>query len=153
MKIWVDADACPTAIREILYKASERTQIELILVANSSLSIPRSSSISSVRVGAGLDVADAQIVSEMAKGDLVITADIPLAALVVEKGGLAINPRGELYSAEDIGARLSARDFMTDLRDSGIQTGGPPPLKASDRQRFSNQLDRLLTRFGPRKQQ
>ncbi|MCP3890770.1 MAG: YaiI/YqxD family protein [Desulfobulbaceae bacterium] len=148
MKIWVDADACPVVIKEILFKAAERTRLELILVANRSMRIPHSSYISFIRVGAGFDVADSEIVNQMEKGDLVITSDIPLAALVVEKDGLALNPRGELYSAEDIRSRLSTRDFMESLRESGVETGGPPPLNANDRQRFSNQLDRLLTRYG-----
>ncbi len=147
MKIWVDADACPVVIKEILFKAANRTGTPLILVANRPMRIPPSTVISFIQVGAGADVADNAIVQRLAPGDLVITADIPLAAAVVDKGAHGLNPRGELYSAENIRERLSMRDFMADLRADGIETGGPPALKKGDRQAFANQLDRLLTRF------
>jgi uncharacterized protein YaiI (UPF0178 family) len=144
MMIWVDADACPRVIKEILFRAAERVGIMLTLVANQPLSVPASRLIRSVQVGAGFDVADNLIVQRMSPGDLVITADIPLAAEVIDKGGLALNPRGELYSTQNIRERLNMRDFMDTLRSSGIQTGGPPALSQADRQAFANQLDRLL---------
>ena len=147
MKIWVDADACPVVIKEILFKAADRTKIEMTLVANQPIKIPPSRFISFLKVGAGFDVADSEIVKRVSAGDLVITADIPLAALVVEKKAHALNPRGELYSAENIGARLNMRDFMDTLRSSGIETGGPPALNKKDRQVFANSLDRLLTKY------
>lgn len=146
-KIWIDADACPNVIKEILYRAAERVEIAVILVANQALQVPRSRFVSTVRVGAGFDVADNHIVQQAAAGDLVITADIPLAAEVIEKGCLAINPRGELYSKENIRERLNMRDFMETLRSSGIETGGPNAFSQADRQAFANQLDRLLTRM------
>lgn len=144
MKIWVDADACPKAIKEILYRAAERTRTELILVANRPLAVPRSAFVGSRTVAQGLDAADQAIVDWAVSGDLAITADIPLAARLVAKGVLAINPRGELYSAENVGALLSMRNFMDELRGAGVQTGGPAALDARDRQAFANQLDRLL---------
>jgi len=144
MKIWVDADACPGVIKEILFKAAERTGVQTTLVANHPMRIPSSSLIHFIRVPSGLDVADNEIVKRMSSGDLVITADIPLAAEVIEKGGLALNPRGELYTEDDIRSRLSMRDFMDSLRSSGVETGGPPVLHARDRQAFANILDRLL---------
>ncbi|HIJ79935.1 MAG: YaiI/YqxD family protein [Desulfobulbaceae bacterium] len=147
MKIWVDADACPAVIKEILYKAAERTRVELTLVANQPMRIPPSRCISFLQVGAGFNVADNEIVKRLAPGDLVITADIPLAAEVVAKGAHALNPRGELYTADNIRARLNMRDFMDELRGCGIDTGGPPALNKSDRQSFANNLDRLLTRY------
>ena len=146
MKIWIDGDACPTAIKEILFKAAERTGVEMTLVANRPVRIPPLSCIRFIQVPAGLDVADNEIVKRLAGGDLVITADIPLAAQVIEKGGFALNPRGEMYTAESIGSRLSVRDFMDSLRATGVDTGGPSPLNKSDRQNFANQLDRFLTR-------
>lgn len=146
MKIWVDADACPAVIKEILFKAAERTGVVVTLVANRPLRIPSSRYITFVQVFAGLDVADNEIVKRLVAGDLVITADIPLAANVIEKGGAALNPRGELYSAENIRARLSVRDFMETLRAGGIDIGGPPVLNNNDRQNFANQLDRFLTK-------
>ena len=146
MKIWVDADACPVVIKEILFKAAERTGVELTLVANRPVRIPSLHCIHFVQVAPGLDVADNEIVKRLDVGDLVITADIPLAANVIEEGGLALNPRGELYTADEIKSRLSVRDFMDTLRASGIDTGGPPVLNKGDRQNFANQLDRLLTR-------
>lgn len=147
MKIWVDADACPVVIKDILFRAAERTKLELTLVANQPIRIPRSSHISFLRVSSGFDVADNEIVKRMSGGDLVITADIPLAADAIEKGGVALNPRGELYTASNIKARLGMRDFMDTLRSSGVDTGGPPALNQNDRQAFANQLDRILTRF------
>lgn len=146
MKIWVDADACPVVIKDILFKAAERTGVVVTLVANRPVRIPSSRYVTFVQVLAGLDVADNEIVKRLVAGDLVITADIPLAANVIEKGGAALNPRGELYSAENIRARLSVRDFMETLRAGGIDTGGPPVLNNNDRQNFANQLDRFITR-------
>ena len=146
MKIWVDADACPVVIKDILFRAAERTGIELTLVANRSVRIPSSPCIQFIRVPSGLDVADNEIVKKLSAGDLVITSDIPLAAEVVEKGGYALNPRGELYSEENIKDRLSLRDFMDTLRASGVDTGGSPALSQSDRKYFANQLDKFLTR-------
>jgi hypothetical protein len=147
MKIWVDADACPVVIKEILFKAAVRSETQVTLVANRPVRIPASSYITFVQVDFGLDVADNEIVKRLDAGDLVITADIPLAAKVIEKEGSALNPRGELYSADSIKSRLSVRDFMDSLRDSGIDTGGPAVLNKSDRQNFANQLDRFLTRY------
>ena len=146
MKIWVDADACPAVIKEILFKAAERTRAELTLVANQSMRIPRSRYIKFVQVSAGFDMADHEIVRRVGADDLVITSDIPLAAEVIEKGGYALSPRGELYTTENIKAHLNMRDFMDTLRSSGINTGGPPTLNQGDRQLFANHLDRLLTR-------
>jgi uncharacterized protein YaiI (UPF0178 family) len=147
MKIWVDADACPVVIKEILFRASERTGVQLTLVANHALQIPQLKSINFLQVTSGFDVADNEIVKRLETGDLVITSDIPLAAEVIEKGGHALNPRGELYSVENIRARLNMRDFMDTLRATGVNTGGPPSISKSDRQSFANQLDKLLTRY------
>lgn len=144
ISIWVDADACPKAIKEILFRAADRVGIPLILVANQSLQVPRSPHIRAIRVGAGFDVADNHIARQAQAGDLVITADIPLAAEVVAKGCLALNPRGELYTEDNIRQRLNMRDFMDTLRGSGVDTGGPPAFNHADRQAFANQLDRLL---------
>lgn len=146
MQIWVDADACPRVIKDILFRAAERTETHLTLVANQMMQTPPSPLIKAVRVAAGFDVADNTIVQRMETGDLVITADIPLAAEVIEKGGYALNPRGELYTTENIRQRLSMRDFMDTLRSSGVDTGGPPALSQSDRQMFANQLDRFLAK-------
>jgi len=145
MKIWVDADACPAVIKDILFKAAERTKMQVTLVANQSIRTPRSRYIKFIQVSAGFDVADNEIVKRVDTGDLVITSDIPLAAEVIEKGGYALNPRGELYSVDNIKARLNMRDFMDTLRSSGINTGGPATLSQSDRQSFANHLDKLLT--------
>ena len=145
MYIWVDADACPKAIKEILYRAAERTGVFVTLVANQSLVAPRLKNIQTMRVASGFDVADNEIVKRLASGDLVITSDIPLAAKVVAKGGHALNPRGELYTKDNIQARLSMRDFMDSLRSSGVETGGPASFSQSDRQSFANQLDRFLS--------
>ena len=144
MKIWVDADACPVVIKEILFRAAERTQTTTTLLANHYLKVPPSKVISFVQVTAGFDVADDEIVKRAAPNDLVITADIPLAAEVVEKGCLALNPRGDLYTESNIRQRLNMRDFMDTLRSSGIDTGGAPPISQSDRQAFANNLDKLL---------
>ena len=146
MKIWVDADACPVVIKEILFKAAERTHIQVTLVANQPVRVPPSRFISSVQVSSGFDVADNEIVKRVEEGDLVITADIPLAADVIEKGGHALNPRGEMYTSENIKARLNMRDFMDSLRGSGIDTGGPPALNQNDRKSFADNLDRYLAK-------
>lgn len=146
MKIWVDADACPRVVKDILFRAAERTQVELILVANQAVQTPPSKFIKSLRVKSGFDVADNEIVRKLDAGDLVITADIPLAAEVIERGGHALNPRGELYTTDNIKARLSMRDFMDTLRASGINTGGPAALSQSDRLAFANSLDKFLSR-------
>ncbi|WP_018866806.1 MULTISPECIES: YaiI/YqxD family protein [unclassified Thioalkalivibrio] len=144
MKIWVDADACPAVIKEILFRAAKRTGTPMTLVANQPMRTPPSKLIDSIQVGAGFDVADNEIVRRLAAGDLVITADIPLAAEVIEKGGQALNPRGELYTRDNIRERLSMRDFMDTLRGSGVDTGGPAALGPRDRQAFGNALDRWL---------
>ncbi len=146
MQIWVDADACPRVIKEILYRAADRTGIPLTLVANQPLQVPPSRNIRTVQVGAGFDVADNHIAGKVAAGDLVVTADIPLAAEVIEAGALALNPRGELYTTENIRQRLNMRDFMDTLRSSGVDTGGPSSLGQAERQAFANSLDRLLAR-------
>ena len=146
MRIWVDADACPVVIKDILFKAAERTGVQLTLVANQKVQIPRSRFISFVQVASGFDVADNEIVKRLDAGDLVITGDIPLAADVIEKGGHALNPRGELYTKANIRARLNIRDFMDTLRGSGINTGGPSALSQADRKAFADHLDKLLTR-------
>jgi len=147
LKIWVDADACPGVIKDILFRSAERTGLPMTLVANQSVRVPKRKNISFLLVRAGFDEADNEIVRLMSAGDLVITADIPLAADVINKGGLALNPRGELYSAENVRARLNMRDFMETLRSSGVNTGGPDALGPKDRQQFANQLDRLLTQY------
>lgn len=144
MPIWVDADACPKVIKEVLYRAAERAQIETTFVANQSLSLPPSRFLRTLRVAAGFDVADNEIVRRAEKGDLVITADIPLAAEVLAKGAVALNPRGERYSDATIRERLTMRDFMDTMRASGIQTGGPAALNQRDRQQFANELDKWL---------
>jgi uncharacterized protein YaiI (UPF0178 family) len=146
MKIWVDADACPLVIKEILFRAAQRTGVLVTLVANQAVRVPPSPNIKTLQVAAGFDVADDEIVKRVEPGDLVVTQDIPLAAEVIEKGGHALNPRGELYSADTIRARLTMRDFMDTLRGSGIHTGGPSALNQADRQAFANQLDTFLTR-------
>ena len=146
VKIWVDADACPVVIKEILFRVANRTKIVVTLVANQYIRTPPSAYIKFIQVAAGFDVADNEIVQRVESGDIVITGDIPLASEVIEKDALAINPRGELYSKENIKARLNMRDFMETLRSSGVNTGGPPPLNQTDRQNFANQLDRLLVK-------
>lgn len=147
MRIWVDADACPGPIREILFRAAERVGLRLTLVANQPLGSPPSRYIDAVQVPAGLDEADRHIAGAVAAGDLVVTADIPLAAEVVAKGAVALNPRGDLYTADNIRERLGMRNLMDELRGMGVTTGGPSPLGKSDRQAFANQLDRLLARY------
>lgn len=144
--IWVDADACPGVIKEILFKAATRTGVAVTLVANQPLSIPRIPNVRQVQVGAGFDVADAEIVKRIVRGDLVITADIPLAAEVIAKGGQALNPRGELYSPDTIRGVLAMRDFMDTMRASGNVGGGPPPLSQANRQAFAGHLDTWLAR-------
>lgn len=144
MQIWVDADACPVVVKEILYRAAERAKILLTLVANQPMQVPRSPWIATKRVAGGFDVADDYIAAQVEPGDLVITADIPLASQVIERGGAALNPRGERYTEENIRQRLGMRDFMDTLRSSGIHTGGPPPLNQADRRNFANELDRFL---------
>ena len=144
MKIWVDGDACPVVIKEILYKAANRKAIQLTLVANQYIRVPPSRYIDSLRVPPGYDAADSEIISRLSAGDLVITSDIPLAAEVLEKGGHALSPRGEWFSRDNIGSRLNMRDFMDSLRGSGIESGGPPPLSQGDRPAFANHLDRFL---------
>ena len=146
-RIWVDADACPVVIKEILFRAADRTGVQLTLVANQPLRVPPSKYISTLQVPAGFDVADNEIVLRMQVNDLVITGDIPLAAEVIEKGGLALSPRGELHTAENIRARLNMRDFMDTMRSSGVDVGGgPAALSQADRQNFANQLDRWLAK-------
>ena len=147
MRIWVDADACPGVIKEIIFRAAERCRIETTLVANQMLRTPPSKYIRAIQVAHGFDVADAHIVAQAAPGDLVVTADIPLAALVIERGAQALNPRGELYTPATIRERLNLRDFMEGLRAAGIETGGPAAFSQADRQAFANQLDRLLARL------
>jgi len=144
MDVWVDADACPVVIKEILFRAANRTGTLLTLVANQPFRIPESRFIEFLLVGSGLDVADKEIVKQMKAGDLVITSDIPLAAEVIEKKGIALDPRGELYTEENVRSRLSVRDFMDTLRASGVETQGPPPLRPKHRELFANQLDKLL---------
>lgn len=148
MQIWVDADACPRAIKEILYRAAERREIPLVLVANRGLQVPRSPLIKMVQVGSGFDVADHHIAEHVSPGDLVVTADVPLAAAIVEKGGHVLGPRGEEFTEENVQERLAMRDLMQQLRDTGTDTGGPAALSSADRQAFANGLDRLLTRHG-----
>jgi uncharacterized protein len=147
MQIWVDADACPRVIKEILYRAAQRTEVLTTLVANQSLQIPASPWLKMIQVPGGFDVADNYIVQQLKEGDLVITADIPLAAEAIQKGAQAINPRGEHYTTTNIKQRLAMRDFMEELRSTGEVSGGPPPLNQQDRKAFANVLDRLLTKY------
>ncbi|MBN4060488.1 YaiI/YqxD family protein [bacterium AH-315-I20] len=146
MKIWVDADACPVPVKEILFRAAERAKITTVLVANSMMRVPKSAYISAVQVDAGADVADQYIVDALDAGDLVITADVPLAADVIEKGGLALNPRGSMFTPDSIKSQLSMRNFMDDLRGSGVITGGQAAFNHADRQAFANALDRIITK-------
>lgn len=146
MQIWIDADACPGVIKEILFRAAQRTGVQLTLVANQFLRVPAAANISMIQVAQGFDVADNEIVKRAGAGDLVITSDIPLAAEVIDKGAYALSPRGEWYSTDNIRARLNMRDFMDTLRSSGVDTGGPPVLNQADRQAFANHLDSFLTR-------
>lgn len=146
MQIWVDADACPKVIKEILFRAAERMRIHVTLISNQYLRLPRSDYFHSVQVAGGFDVADDYIIQQVQPGDLVVTADIPLAAAVVEKGGLALNPRGTLYTNENIQEILTLRNMMDELRTSGVDTGGPSTFNHRDRQAFANQLDQILVR-------
>jgi uncharacterized protein YaiI (UPF0178 family) len=147
VNIWVDADACPAVIKDILYRAAERLKIQMTLVANKALRTPPSPYIKTLQVPRGIDVADSHIVKEVAPGDLVITADIPLASDVIAKGARALNPRGELYSPENIQERLALRNYLDELRGTGERTGGPAALDNTDRKRFADQLDKLLSRI------
>lgn len=146
MTIWVDADACPVPVKEMLFRAAKRTHMRLVLVANQPMQVPKFHCIETMQVSGGFDVADNEIVRRLAAGDLVVTADIPLAAEVVDKGAVALNPRGELYTKENIKARLSMRDLMETLRSSGVHTGGSAPFDNTDRQRFANALDKWLAK-------
>ncbi len=146
MQIWVDADACPTVIREILFRAAERTGVAMTLVANKPVRLPASGNVRFVQVPTSFDAADKRIVELMEAGDLVITADVPLAAAAIEKGGTALNPRGELYTKENVRERLSVRNFLDELRSGGVNTGGPPALSQRERQLFANQLDTWLAK-------
>lgn len=145
MKIWVDADACPVAIKEILFRAAVRAQTTVMLVANQSLKVPPSPYIKSIQVLKGFDVADNEIIRQSQNGDLVITSDIPLADDVIKKGALALSPRGDLFSKDNIKARLNMRDFLDTMRASGVDTGGPSPLTDKDNKKFADSLDRILT--------
>lgn len=147
MKIWVDADACPGEIKEIILKASHKRGVETIFVSNKNLYIPESKYISSVRVGQGADVADAYIVEKVEENDLVITQDIPLAALVIPKGAIAISLHGDLFTSSNIGERLSVRNFMQELRNTGFQTSGPKPYSNQDKQKFANTFDKQLVKL------
>ena len=147
MQIWIDADACPRVIKEIVFRASERLEVPVCLVANTSLTKHHSRLIDSVVVADGFDVADDYIAEHAAPHDLVVTADIPLAARIVAKGAVGLDPRGELYTEENVGERLSMRDLMMELRGAGMIQGGPAQFGATDRQRFASSLDRLLTRM------
>lgn len=146
MHIWVDADACPAVIKDILYRVAERLKLPLTLVANKPLRTPPSAFIRAVQVARGIDVADSHIVRALAPGDLVVTADIPLAADVIAKGGHALNPRGEFYTPDNIQERLALRNYLDELRGAGERTGGPAALDNTDRKRFADQLDRFLAR-------
>jgi uncharacterized protein YaiI (UPF0178 family) len=150
MQIWVDADACPAVIKDILYRVAERTQIQVTLVANQLLRVPGSKFVRSVQVPSGADVADTEIVERLSAGDLVVTGDIPLAARVLEKGGYALNPRGDFYTKDTIAQQLTMRAFMEELRSGGVDTGGPPAFSQADRQQFANALDRHLARHRPK---
>jgi uncharacterized protein YaiI (UPF0178 family) len=149
MVIWVDADACPRGAKELIYRVAGRLQLSVCMVANRPLTVPPSPLISVVQVAAGSDVADGYIVQHVGSGDLVVTADIPLASLVVARGAIALDPRGTVHTADTIGERLAMRDLMEELRWAGVATGGPASYSGADRQRFAEALDRLLTRRGP----
>ena len=149
MQIWVDADACPVVVKEILVRAADRTGVQLTLVANQPLSTPPTPNIKTLQVPRGFDVADDEIVKRLDAGDLVITSDIPLAAEVIDKGAHALSPRGEMFTTENIRARLNMRDFLDTMRASGVQTdGGPAAFSQRDKQEFANNLDRFLTKYG-----
>ena len=147
MNIWVDADACPLVIREILYRAAQRTGVAVTFVANQPLNLPSSPLVRMLQVARGFDVADNEIVARAVAGDLVVTGDIPLAADVIDQGAVALSPRGELFTSDNIKARLNMRDFLDTMRASGLDTGGPPALSQSDRKAFAGHLDRLLARL------
>lgn len=144
MNIWVDADACPVVIKDILFRAARRTGVQTTFLANHPIRVPASPNIAFMQVPQGFDVADNEIVKRVQANDLVVTADIPLAAEVIEKGAVALSPRGELHTSDNIRARLNMRDFMDTLRSSGVDTGGPPALNQSDRMAFANHLDKIL---------
>lgn len=144
MRIWIDADACPNVIKDIVFRAAERTGVEVVLVANQVIRVPSTGNVKFMQVAAGFDAADQRIVELLSAGDLVITADIPLAAAVIDKHGTALNPRGELYTRENVRERLSMRNFMEELRGGGLVSGGPAALNLRDRQAFANQLDTIL---------
>lgn len=146
MRVWVDADACPNMIKEVLFRAAQRRKVQVTLVANQPVKVIPSPFIKAIQVSAGFDVADNYIVEQVEAGDLIITADIPLAAEAIEKGGLVISPRGELLTAENIRPRLNMRDFLEQMRSSGEHTGGPAALTPNDKQAFANALDRLITK-------
>lgn len=147
MQIWVDADACPVVVREILFKAAQRTGVQLTLIANQMVRVPSVPNIKALQVSSGFDVADNEIVRRAEKGDLVITSDIPLAAELIAKGALALNPRGELYTTETVRSKLNMRDFMDTMRSSGVHTGGSAAYGQREKQAFANQLDRYLARL------
>lgn len=144
MSIWVDADACPKSVRDIVIRAAQRAKVLTTFVANQRVPLPPGPYLKAIQVSAGFDVADDEIVARVSAADLVITQDIPLAAEVIEKGAVVVTPRGELMDKENVRARLNIRDFMDTMRASGVQTGGPPPLSQTDRQAFANILDRYL---------
>lgn len=146
MKLWVDADACPREVKEVIFRAADKRQVLTVFVANGNLTLPRSPYLSTVRVGAGLDVADKYVVEHAEPGDLAVTADIPLAAALVAKGIRAIDPRGELYDADNVRERLAMRDLMKELRDTGVPVSGPKSFSARDKEQFANALDRELSR-------
>jgi uncharacterized protein YaiI (UPF0178 family) len=151
MQIWVDADACPAVIKDILFRVADRVQVQVTLVANQLMRVPGSRFIRALQVPSGPDVADTEIVERLAPGDLVVTGDIPLAARVLERGGFALNPRGEFYTKDTIAQQLTMRAFMEELRSSGVDTGGPAAFSQADRQRFANALDRHIARYLPRR--
>ncbi len=147
MTLWIDADACPRAVKELVFRAALRTKVPAVLVANSAMFVPRSGAVRLIVVEKGLDVADQAIVEQSTVGDIVVTADIPLAAQLVDAGRVVIHPRGQVYTADNVKEALATRDLMQELRDAGLETGGPPPMKATDTAQFANALDRELTRL------
>ena len=146
MHIWVDGDACPAEVKELLFRAAARVKVPLVLVANQAMRIPKSEFVSLLTVPSGTNVADKQIVEMLQPGDLVVTGDVPLAAHVVQKGGIALDPRGDIFTAENIGERITMRNLMDELRGNDLVTGGPAPFGPKDKQAFANQLDRLLAK-------
>ena len=147
MTLWIDADACPRILREVIFRAADRHRLPTIFVANQPVGITPSTLIRSIQVSGGADMADQEIVSRMKAGDLVMTQDIPLAAQVIEKGGTALHPRGEVFTTENVRARLHLRDFMDSLRGAGVQTGGPPPLNDRDKKQFADGLEKTIVRL------